>query len=44
MRLDFGQISGNHISGKIYLCAPDETKSYIAGTFNAEIRNPNQHS
>jgi len=38
--LNFGQLSGNHLSGKIYLCAPDETKSYIAGTFNADIRRP----
>jgi DNA-directed RNA polymerase subunit RPC12/RpoP len=40
LRLDFGQLSGNHLPGKIYLCAPDETKSYIAGTFNADIRRP----
>jgi len=40
LRLNFGQLSGNHLSGKIYLCAPDETKSYIAGTFNADIRRP----
>jgi DNA-directed RNA polymerase subunit RPC12/RpoP len=40
LRLNFGQLSGNHISGKIYLCTPDETKSYIAGTFNADIRRP----
>jgi DNA-directed RNA polymerase subunit RPC12/RpoP/type 1 fimbria pilin len=40
LRLNFGQLSGNHLSGKIYLCAPDETKSYIAGNFNADIRRP----
>jgi len=40
LRLNFGQLSGNHLSGKIYLCVPDETKSYIAGTFNADIRRP----
>lgn len=40
LRLNFGQLSGNHLTGKIYLCAPDETKSYIAGTFNADIRRP----
>jgi hypothetical protein len=38
LRLDWGQISGNRLPGKIYLCAPDETKSYVAGTFNADIR------
>src|ERR1700722_150775 len=40
MRLDFGKVSTNHISGKIYFCAPDEMKSYVAGTFNAQIRRP----
>ena len=38
LRLVLGQISGNRLPGKIYLCAPDETKSYVAGTFNADIR------
>jgi DNA-directed RNA polymerase subunit RPC12/RpoP len=40
LRLNFGQVSGNRLSGKIYFCAPDETKSYVAGTFNADIRRP----
>ena len=40
LRLNFGRLSGNHLPGKIYLCTPDETKSYIAGTFNADIRRP----
>jgi DNA-directed RNA polymerase subunit RPC12/RpoP len=40
MRFNFGEVSGTRISGKIYFCAPDETKSYVAGTFNADIRNP----
>ena len=38
LQIDFGQVSGARIPGKIYLCAPDEAKSYVAGTFNAEIR------
>jgi hypothetical protein len=38
MRLNFGAIASNRISGGIYFCAPDEKKSYLAGTFNAEIR------
>jgi hypothetical protein len=38
LRLVLGQISGNRLPGKIYLCLPDETKSYVAGTFNADIR------
>jgi hypothetical protein len=38
MKLEFGNISNNKLPGKIYLCLPDETKSYVAGTFTAEIR------
>jgi len=37
LRLDFGQVSSNRLSGQIYFCAPDDEKSYIAGNFNAEI-------
>ena len=40
MRLNFGDVKGNRISGKIYFCAPDQLKSYVAGTFNAQIRRP----
>ena len=40
MRLEFGQIADNRMPGKIYLCLPDGQKSYVAGTFNAEIRKP----
>ncbi|MGH7952773.1 MAG: hypothetical protein ACREFE_12775 [Limisphaerales bacterium] len=38
LRLEFGQSAKNRLPGKIYFCAPDEMKSYIAGTFKAEIR------
>lgn len=40
LRMEFGLLNKNHLSGKIYFCAPDDTKSYLAGTFNAEIRKP----
>lgn len=40
MRLNFGDVNGNRISGKIYFCAPDDLKSYAMGSFNAEIRKP----
>ena len=40
MRIEFGQPVGNNISGKIYLCTPDEMKSYVVGRFNAEIVKP----
>jgi len=37
MKLEFGQQANNKIQGKIYLCLPDEKKSFVAGTFEAEI-------
>ena len=40
MRIEFGQPAGDTISGKIYLCTPDEMKSYVVGRFNAEIVKP----
>jgi len=39
LKLEFGAVSSNQLPGKIYLCLPDEAKSYIAGKFTAEIRN-----
>jgi hypothetical protein len=38
MLLDFGGITNGQIAGKIYLCTSDLKKSYVAGTFSAEIR------
>ena len=38
MKLEFGKVSGKKISGKIYLCLPDKAKSFIAGSFEAEIK------
>lgn len=40
LRLEFGEVSGTRMPGKIYLCTPDDPKSYVAGTFTAEIRKP----
>jgi DNA-directed RNA polymerase subunit RPC12/RpoP len=40
MRIEFGAASNEVIPGKIFLCLPDESKSWIAGTFRAEIRKP----
>ena len=40
-RVEFGPVTNNRLTGKIYLATPDDTKSYAAGTFNAEIRKPN---
>lgn len=38
--LQFDQATNNRISGKIYLCTTDDEKSYVAGTFKADIRKP----
>lgn len=40
-RVEFGQVTNNRLNGKIYIAAPDDQKSYAAGTFSAEIRKPN---
>jgi hypothetical protein len=37
MKLEFGKESDDKLPGKIYLCTPDEAKSYVAGTFVAEV-------
>ncbi len=36
--LDFGQVKDNKLPGKIYLTLPDEVKSNVAGTFDADIK------
>jgi hypothetical protein len=40
MKLEFGSIEGDRVPGRIFLCLPDASKSYVAGTFTAEIRKP----
>jgi len=40
LRLEFGEVNGKRITGKLYLCTPDKGHSFIAGTFDAEIRKP----
>lgn len=40
LRVEFGSVSGNRLPGKIYLATPDDSKSYVAGTFTADIRKP----
>ena len=38
MKLEFGKASAKKISGKIYLCLPDKAKSFVAGSFEAEMK------
>jgi len=40
LRVEFGQVTAGRLPGKIYFCAPDASKSYVMGTFDAEIRKP----
>jgi DNA-directed RNA polymerase subunit RPC12/RpoP len=40
LRLEFGQATNTQMPGRIYFCAPDVAKSWMAGTFEAEIRKP----
>ncbi|HEV2694691.1 MAG TPA: hypothetical protein VG347_17480, partial [Verrucomicrobiae bacterium] len=40
MRLEFGTLANNKLPGKIYLCTPDAEKSYLLGTFTANIPRP----
>lgn len=40
LRIEFGPLTDGRLPGKIYLCVPDEQKSYVAGSFSAEIVKP----
>jgi len=40
MRLEFGAFANNRLPGKIYLCTPDDEKSYVMGSFNASTSRP----
>jgi len=40
LRVEFGSLTGTRLPGKIFVAAPDEAKSYVAGTFELEIRKP----
>ena len=37
MKLQFDQAINRTISGRIYLCLPDNSKSYVAGTFKVKL-------
>ncbi len=40
MKLQFAQVVNRKVSGKIYLCLPDDSRSYVAGTFEVRIPKP----
>jgi hypothetical protein len=37
MKLQFGDVSEDKVTGKIYLCLPDEDQSVVAGSFVASV-------
>jgi DNA-directed RNA polymerase subunit RPC12/RpoP len=38
LKLVFGEATNGRMPGKIFICLPDSSKSFVAGTFDAEIR------
>jgi DNA-directed RNA polymerase subunit RPC12/RpoP len=40
LKVTFGQATNSRMPGQIYLGLPDEPKSFVAGTFDAEITKP----
>jgi hypothetical protein len=40
LKVEFGQVTNNHLPGRIFIAFSDQPRSYAAGTFNAEIRKP----
>jgi DNA-directed RNA polymerase subunit RPC12/RpoP len=37
LRLEFGTLTNRHLPGRIYLCTPDPQRSYVMGTFDADV-------
>jgi hypothetical protein len=42
LKLAFRQAANGRVAGKIYLCLPDSSKSFVAGNFDAEIRKTSE--
>lgn len=38
MKVEFGSASGGRLPGKVFIALPDESKSWVAGTFTAEMK------
>jgi hypothetical protein len=37
MKLEFGEVKEGRLPGRIYLCYPDDERSYVAGRFVAKV-------
>ena len=42
LKLQFGQAKNRTVSAKIYLCFPDDSKSWVAGSFQVRLPKPKQ--
>jgi hypothetical protein len=40
MKIEFGPAAGNTLPGRLFISLPDDSKSWVAGAFRAEIRRP----
>ena len=40
MKVEFGAAENGALPGKIFVCLPDNSKSWVAGTFRAEMHKP----
>ncbi len=40
LKLQFGPLKNRTVAGKIYLCFPDDSKSYVAGSFQVRLPKP----
>jgi hypothetical protein len=40
LKIAFGEAANARISGRIFICLPDEAKSFVAGKFDADIKKP----
>jgi len=40
LKVIFDEATNGRMPGKIYICLPDDNKSFVAGSFEAEIRKP----
>jgi DNA-directed RNA polymerase subunit RPC12/RpoP len=44
LRLQFGNLTDDRLPGKIYLCTPDPQRSYLMGSFTAEVHPANTNA
>ena len=38
MWIEFDEVNSSNVSGRIHLCLPDPTRSWVAGRFTADVR------